>query len=535
MNNLSLLHETFTNGYRSGALVFIDASCIVLAISVIISKNPIVSVLFLIGLFIGIASHLLVSGMNFIGLSYLLVYVGAVSILFLFILMLINIRISELLNDTSNTIPLALIIGFLFIYPIYQALPCNFSGLGFSNSLKYIVGSSISPNYNDNSGQTLFVSSKLWDGSLAESTHISSIGDIMYSSYSIWLILTSIILLLAMVGAIVITIKQPQTSEAHNRNLSDLYNPYVKTKANLQYSFIPVFYLMSSLSSSLSYINLSFLIMRKSRCFYNYVKAKHPLYLMFFVLSLLITLSMVLIFYSPLHVVIFCVSLTVFAYCQMNTVLSSKHSMLHKVLSIVSLAIVFYCFFVFADILIVKVIEFIRYINGLLNCKNSDGVNKESGNRSSGGSGGSQRRQDPRGPQGPRGPSDAAAAGQARESSEESQEDEGNSWPANHNFVVPSNRPEWAEERSTTQGGAGTAERIRQNRADELRERITTQPVNDPRLVSHYPQQANARPARPVFIPASNDPRLVSAFPNGPVYQRDVTWEYTDGGWKKLD
>jgi NADH-ubiquinone oxidoreductase chain 6 len=53
-----------------------------------------------------------------------------------------------------------------------------------------------------------FVTSKLWDGNLAEVTHISSLGNILYTNYSIWLIITSIILLLAMVGAIVITIKQ---------------------------------------------------------------------------------------------------------------------------------------------------------------------------------------------------------------------------------------------------------------------------------------------------------------------------------------
>jgi NADH-ubiquinone oxidoreductase chain 6 len=53
-----------------------------------------------------------------------------------------------------------------------------------------------------------FVSSKIWDGNLAESTHIASIGNIMYTNYSMWLIITSVILLLAMVGAIVITIKQ---------------------------------------------------------------------------------------------------------------------------------------------------------------------------------------------------------------------------------------------------------------------------------------------------------------------------------------
>jgi NADH-ubiquinone oxidoreductase chain 6 len=52
------------------------------------------------------------------------------------------------------------------------------------------------------------VTSKLWDGNLAEVTHISSLGNILYTNYSIWLIITSIILLLAMVGAIVITIKK---------------------------------------------------------------------------------------------------------------------------------------------------------------------------------------------------------------------------------------------------------------------------------------------------------------------------------------
>ena len=54
----------------------------------------------------------------------------------------------------------------------------------------------------------LFVTSQIWDGALAESSHITSIGNIIYTSYPLWLILTSLIFLLAMVGAIVITIKQ---------------------------------------------------------------------------------------------------------------------------------------------------------------------------------------------------------------------------------------------------------------------------------------------------------------------------------------
>src|ERR1700710_92251 len=123
MNTIIILNETFTNGYRIEILNFISVISIICGILVIISKNPIVSVLFLIGLFLSISSYLIILGINFIGLSYLLVYVGAVSILFLFILMLINVRISELLNDTSNSIPLAILITISFNYPIYQILP----------------------------------------------------------------------------------------------------------------------------------------------------------------------------------------------------------------------------------------------------------------------------------------------------------------------------------------------------------------------------------------------------------------------------
>ena len=56
-------------------------------------------------------------GINFIGLSYLLVYIGAISILFIFILMLLNIRISELLAYTANSVPLGIIFS-LFLYSV---------------------------------------------------------------------------------------------------------------------------------------------------------------------------------------------------------------------------------------------------------------------------------------------------------------------------------------------------------------------------------------------------------------------------------
>ena len=133
MFNLVVISETVTNGYSTSFLDFSSLAAIVCGILVIICKNPVISVLYLIGLFFSISSYLILSGITFIGLSYLLVYVGAVSILFLFILMLINVRISELFSDTSNSIPLAIIISLSFTYPIYEILPSSLSTLSLYN------------------------------------------------------------------------------------------------------------------------------------------------------------------------------------------------------------------------------------------------------------------------------------------------------------------------------------------------------------------------------------------------------------------
>lgn len=212
MNSIYLIIETYTNGYIGEFLDLLSLISIIFGILIIISKNPIVSVLFLIFLFSSVSIYLIMLGISFIGISYLLVYVGAVSILFLFILMLINIRISELLSATGNSMPLAIFITISFYYPMSQIISYN----TIKNSNLDIISTDILNNndytniiskffkyYSDIS----FASSKNWDGTLAETTHITSLGNIMYTSYSIWLLITSIILLLAMVGAIVITIK----------------------------------------------------------------------------------------------------------------------------------------------------------------------------------------------------------------------------------------------------------------------------------------------------------------------------------------
>ena len=211
-----------SNKYSIEALDVLSIFIVICGIYTIISKNPIVSILFLIGLFGGVSSYLILIGLSFIGLSYLIIYVGAVSILFLFILMLINIRISELQNNTQNSIALGVIILIIFNYAVFQILPYSTGVLNnFFTEINNVLSNmslrtntdnkNILSEYFSTSGKNndlYLASSNDWNGNLIDINNISNIGNIMYTSYNLWVIITAFILLLAMVGSIVITIKK---------------------------------------------------------------------------------------------------------------------------------------------------------------------------------------------------------------------------------------------------------------------------------------------------------------------------------------
>lgn len=222
MFQLFLIEEYFTNGYFYEILNILSVLAIITGVLTILSKNPIVSILFLIALFASISSYLIIVGLSFIGLSYLIVYIGAVSILFLFILMLINVRTSELQSNTTNSIVLAILVAILSNYALQPSLPYNITNYNTIFALNNIHNTSfsLSPKLNSSAlplnidnPDIYFVTSKSWDGNLLESEHITTIGNIMYTNYNLWLLLASLILLLAMVGAIVITIKHSNEAE----------------------------------------------------------------------------------------------------------------------------------------------------------------------------------------------------------------------------------------------------------------------------------------------------------------------------------
>jgi NADH-ubiquinone oxidoreductase chain 6 len=163
LDKLFLIKDFTNNGLLPEFIDIIYIVSIFLGIFTIISKNPVVSVLFLIGLFVNISVLLISIGFTFIGLSYILVYVGAVSILFLFILMLINIRISELLNETNNDVPLAILTVILFYNIIAQVLPVNLAEKNFTSNFTSFLNGSLneqSLNNNNFTEEIVYTSSK---------------------------------------------------------------------------------------------------------------------------------------------------------------------------------------------------------------------------------------------------------------------------------------------------------------------------------------------------------------------------------------
>ena len=113
-------------------LDFLSLGAILSSVLVITSKNPVVAVIFLISLFINTAGYLIFLGIGFVGISYIIIYIGAITVLFLFVIMLLNIRVSDLVETQkqfTKSLPLALIISIIFIYEIFTIVPYSFNDL----------------------------------------------------------------------------------------------------------------------------------------------------------------------------------------------------------------------------------------------------------------------------------------------------------------------------------------------------------------------------------------------------------------------
>ena len=186
------------------------------SILVITSKNPVIAVTFLIAVFVNAAGYLILKGIGFIGISYIIVYVGAITVLFLFVIMMINIKLTDILETGSQytkNLPLALAIGSVFLYEIFNIMPFSLNNVSaisallniLTNSNLFILNSDISALSSVDTAPLLALDPNISDTTFTNFLQIQSIGQGLYTYGAFWLILSSIILLLAMVAPIFIS------------------------------------------------------------------------------------------------------------------------------------------------------------------------------------------------------------------------------------------------------------------------------------------------------------------------------------------
>ena len=101
--------------------LFIVISLILLisAVSIIVAKNPIHSVLYLILVFVGSSGLLILLKAEFLGMIFLIIYIGAISVLFLFIIMMLNIRMIELRENLIRYVPITVLIGSILLIEFF--------------------------------------------------------------------------------------------------------------------------------------------------------------------------------------------------------------------------------------------------------------------------------------------------------------------------------------------------------------------------------------------------------------------------------
>lgn len=179
---------------------------------VILSRNPMYSILFLILCFCSASCLLLSIELEYLPLVFLVIYVGAIAVLFIFVVMMLNIRFSTLKEQNTHFVPIGLfllvffILGFNFICrsEFAVALPCGSFISEFSLSLDTILSPSTVHQSEPN---------------------MKSLGFLIYSEFYFAFIVSGYILLLAMVGAINLTLQKKFEAKITSSHLqTNLHN-----------------------------------------------------------------------------------------------------------------------------------------------------------------------------------------------------------------------------------------------------------------------------------------------------------------------
>ena len=153
------------------------------AFMVIASRNPVYSVLFLILTFFNSAGLFLLTGAEFLAMILLVVYVGAVAVLFLFVVMMLDIDFAELRAGVLEYAPVGALIGIILAIELVVVV----GGSTLSPEIASSVSMPIPP--------------------VAERQNTAALGDVLYTNYVYFFQIAGLVLLVAMIGAIVLTLR----------------------------------------------------------------------------------------------------------------------------------------------------------------------------------------------------------------------------------------------------------------------------------------------------------------------------------------
>jgi NADH-quinone oxidoreductase subunit J len=159
-----------------------SAVLLISALMVIGARNPVHSVLFLILAFFNAAALFVLLGAEFLAMMLVVVYVGAVAVLFLFIVMMLDVDFVEMRAGFLQYMPIGLVVGVVLLAELLVAFG----------------GWAVSPDLAANLGEPL--------PDIAQVSNIEAIGSLLYTKYIFYFQTAALILFVAMVGAIVLTL-----------------------------------------------------------------------------------------------------------------------------------------------------------------------------------------------------------------------------------------------------------------------------------------------------------------------------------------
>lgn len=182
--------------------IFLLTLLIVSAFNIFLSNNPVHSVLFLILGFCISAVILLMFGVEFLGLIFIMVYVGAVAVLFLFVVMMVNTK-KKSINNFNNFTLVFIALGTLLVMYIYFYINEAFHNLDYTN-------------INENNSYFFY--------NISEQNNLEIIGQILFNNYNAAVLLAGYVLLIALIGGVCLTINFKD-----NKKYDESYNQLSKT------------------------------------------------------------------------------------------------------------------------------------------------------------------------------------------------------------------------------------------------------------------------------------------------------------------